>query len=644
MQNKIDSILTKLIKEELNKSFINENKLYPSNIIFNLTKKLGDNSDDTLNKLAVFGLFRQAAPFNTVKDINQLSSLEQLNELFDKWKESALQGLITTDGPLKGNKTAALTYLEAYIKNIKSLGNNAKPFSYRDAEKSLIDVANNSGWVKSNDNSTQTHSIESPDKQDILFEDNTVLIVKAPTQAKCIMYGKGYSWCISQSQLNSFMDYRLEYGATIYFVLNKTKPKEDKERVCVVMVYPDKKYGISDATNKGDRWGDMKGDFSYVEKEFPWLKGKEKYFTETNVTKGEKDYGKFTEQRYKGEDLGSYIINTAKQIKINGEEVDPLDFFKDYLRNLYGNNAITIQQFNTLTEPMKSVLVEVYFNLTDNIIEKLSSNLKVRYAVNKYKVLDIETNEISRNLVNLNLYTDDEIKRFIVNLKGRIDDFFIIDIIKMLPIDRVNNVIPELINITPDVADLQEIFLNDKFKSAPNNIKYNIIKQLLPVLKDTLNGDDIIELYDILNYDDKYVYNLILQLITLLPKEVLNDMVVSFISRDTEENGFNISKLLIPRIKDILTPDRLHQILEDFDTYDTDTLNKIIPVIISLIGDKLNNKLSKVILFYTDDVDKKNIKKLINQYKQPVPVNENKLNIILKKLINEELKTNYNIL
>jgi hypothetical protein len=42
------------------------------------------------------------------------------------------------------------------------------------------------------------------------------------------------------------------------------------------------------------------------------------------------------------------------------------------------------------------------------------------------------------------------------------------------------------------------------------------------------------------------------------------------------------------------------------------------------------------LLYYTPKENLPEIQSLINQYKQPV--NENKLNLVLRKLINEELK------
>ena len=79
-------------------NFLNENKLYPANMVNTLTKKLSDSSDETLNKIAIFGLFREQPPFKSVKDINKLNELDELTKLFNQWKEYVVKGLMDAPG------------------------------------------------------------------------------------------------------------------------------------------------------------------------------------------------------------------------------------------------------------------------------------------------------------------------------------------------------------------------------------------------------------------------------------------------------------------------------------------------------------------------------------------------------------------
>jgi predicted nucleotidyltransferase len=674
----LTTVLVKLIKEELNNSFINENKLYPTNIINNLTKKLGDSSNETINKLAIFGLFRQAPPFNTIKDINQLQSLEQLNVLFNKWKELALTHLISTDGPLKGNKTASISYLDAYINNIVSLGNEAKPFSYRDTEKTLIDVANNKGWIKSNDKSTQTSNIESPDKQDILFEDNTVLIVKAPSKAKCIMYGQGKTWCISQTGLNMYNTYRIKNGASIYFVLNKTKSKEDKERVCVILRYSGDKYGIADATNSGQRSGgpEVAGQgFSYVESELPWLTGKGQYFPESKVTKSEKDYAKFTDQKYIGDDLGDYIINIAKNMRFNKEEVDPVDLLRDYVIN----NGVTLSQFKSLPEPMKVQYIEMGYGLGGEMVELLNDTLKVRYAVIALK---------KDNYINLNWFTNEQRDRIFNNVKDVLSGGIIKKFISFAPLeqryDLVQKIFP-LIKNKLDAGIVGELLIH-----TPEDQKNNLLNQVLPLIKDNLdtnmffnlllgipykqrnkfvedisplvnfNVDNIFIISKLLTYTPEEQRNILANRIFTSNKDSLNgNMIGRLLENTPEENRYDLVQVILSIVKDSLdyilvgslisyTPEEeknnlIQQIfplvknkldsnmvvnLLGYTSKEKryDLILKIFP----LVKDVLDIRMINILLRNTPEENKQEIESLIDKYKQPV--NEN---IVINETIDE---------
>ena len=567
-------------------NFLNENKLYPTNIVNNLTKKFGDNSDDTLNKLAIFGLFRQAPPFNTIKDINQLSSLDQLNDLFDKWKESALQQLVGSRGELKGNKTASTTYLDAYINNIASLGNNAKPFSYKDVEQTLIDVCDNNSWIKQDNVAAQTHGVEKPHDSDIMFEDDNITILKAPSKAKCIMYGKGYTWCISQTNLNYYNHYRIKNGASIYFVLNKKLGKEDKERVCVILRYSGDKYGIADKTNSGQRSGgpEVAGDgFEYVEGELPWLSGMVKYFPENPVTESEREYEAAVSVKYNGDDLGSYIINKSKELNFNGEEIDPVDFLKDYLHR----KNISDEQFVSLTEPMKVQVIEMGKELSDEIIINLSGVLKVRYAV-------IRLSNKFEYYINLGLYTDEERGRVINNLKDKLD----------------GNIIGKLLDYTPQEQT------------------YNLVQLIFPLVKDKLDGSSI---HNLLRYTPKEQrYDLALQILQLVKNKLNKDIISNLLFYTPEKQRYDLVKQIFPLVKDKLNGDIIYYLLQytpEKQRYD------LVKQIFPLVKDKLNKDIIEQLLYFTPEEHKQEIQSLIDKYQQKDVINE--LRLMVRKILKE---------
>ena len=576
--------MTDLDKIILN--FLNENKLYPTNIVNNLTKKLGDSSNETLNKLAIFGLFRQAPPFNTIKDINQLQSLEQLNDLFDKWKESALQQLIGSRGELKGNKTASMTYLDAYVDNIASLGNNAKPFSYKDTEQTLIDVCNNNSWIKSNDVTTQTYGIDKPHDQDILVDTEDVLVVKAPSKAKCIMYGKGYSWCISQTQLNYYTTYRINHGGTIYFVLNKKLPVNDNKRVCVILRYEDDMYGIADKTNTGDMSGGpgvAKKGFGYVESVLPWVKGYSDKFTYNEVSESERQYQKVIEKPYEDDDLGNYIINKSKELKFNSEEIDPVDMLRDYLSNTNNRLMFTDEQFINLSEPMKIQVIEMGIGLSEKKIMSLGSQLKVRYAVLR----------LSNNYdINLGLYTDEERGRVLNNLKDKLDDVIISSLLRYTPFEERYDLVKQIFPLVKD--KLTTYIISKLLNQTPEARRYDLVKQIFPLVKDKLDGSIIEKL---LSYTPKEQrYELVKQIFPLVKDKLDGDIVGRLLYYTPQEQRYNLVKQIFPLVKDKLTTYIISKLLNQTpEARRYDLVKQIFP----LVKDKLDGSIIEKLLSYT---------------------------------------------
>jgi hypothetical protein len=81
-----------VINDSILNELIHENSLYGRKVIEPLLKKLGDTSDDTINKLAIAGLFR-----NKFSPIQQIQSLEQLTQEFDKWYNNVIATITKTN-------------------------------------------------------------------------------------------------------------------------------------------------------------------------------------------------------------------------------------------------------------------------------------------------------------------------------------------------------------------------------------------------------------------------------------------------------------------------------------------------------------------------------------------------------------------
>jgi hypothetical protein len=356
------------IFEELNgvKAQLEEDKLYGRKVIDATTNRIGDSSEDTLNKLAIAGLFR-----DYFGNIQQLKSKEQLDSVFKKWYDGMLDKMVKTKA-FAENRQNAKRYLDAYIGNVRELGDNAKRFSMKKIESGLVDLVNNNKWLESGIVSTKA-GIYEPDEDDIVYEDDDILILDSRTKAKCVKYGSGESWCIGKPELNYYNTYRLNYGATPYHVLQKNV--EGNEHKLVIMNYGSRGYAIADRSNTGNRHGgpNLAMSWDKVESEIPNLKGMQKYFPYREITAEERNYDSLLKRQYNNDNLQRYIEDMTRDLVVNDSSVTPEDFIRDYVAQ---NHSISDRQIESLTDSVKDSLIESgYFlsrgeNQTDLLNDK----------------------------------------------------------------------------------------------------------------------------------------------------------------------------------------------------------------------------------------------------------------------------------
>lgn len=567
-------------------NILNENVIFPKTIVSNLVKKLGD-TDEILNMITIFGLFRNQPPFSG-KDIQTLD-IVKLEELYDIWFKQSIEKLANAEGALKGNKGTITSYLTAYVNNIKSLGNSAKPFSIKNYEETLVDVVNNNGWITNSINVVDsTYSIENPDKKDIVYSDSNILILKGSSKSKCIMYGNGYGWCISQSNLNYYSTYRIEYGASIYFVYNKNIEKGNKEKLCVILRYPKDEFAIADASNSGNRSGgqntSQKG-FGYIENSLPWLKGMDKYFPYLKVTKSEKEYLKYIKTPFYGDDLKSYINGICSILKMNGEEIDAVDFLRDYSID----NKIKSNQIDSLDDAMINQLVEAGANLDNDILMKLKPLYKVRYAVIKI------SNKIA---MDLSVYTEEEIDRVLNNIGDKRYDMTAIGMMIDWTHDIDTKYLVTKKLLTQEVLDemgSKNVFMTFLKGIRPDEQIEFIYKNILPLLK---NEDwYYLSIYSCLGNDEVKLQFFKEYLIDniFLEKEGFSNYVYALKDNDTQ---IEMSKILFDKVKNFLY---------DFNVADE------FSSIIARIGRGATNELFEYMKpFFADKANKNlNIRKIL---------------------------------
>jgi hypothetical protein len=403
--------LVDIFESSLVGTILKEDKLYGKNIIDATTNRIGDKSEATLNKLAIAGLFR-----NQFGDIQKLKDKKQLDDVFTKWYKSTLAALVKTSA-FPDDKALAKTYLDAYIENIRTLGDKARPFSIKKVEGGLVDLVNNKRWL-GDEGVSKNAGIYDPDGEDIVYEDDDILVLDSKTKAKCVKYGAGESWCIGKPTLNYYNTYRLNYGATPYHVLQKNV--EGNEHKLVIMNYGNRGYAIADRSNSGDRGGGSGSAMSWdeIEGQLPNLKGKEKYFPYRAITEEERNYASLLSTKYARNNLQEYITKATAGLVVNGSKVEPVDFIRDYVAN---NHELTDRQIESLSDEVKDSLVESGYFLTKGVNQTGVLNDRQKKRVIRLKL----ENKVALTEDELNIIKNDSdlLEIYKVTVRAKLSEF-----------------------------------------------------------------------------------------------------------------------------------------------------------------------------------------------------------------------------
>ena len=593
-------------------SLLNENKLYPNKLVDTITKKIGDSSNETKNKINISGLWR-----DYFGDIQQLKSKEELDKVFKSWYDKMISDMIKTKS-FYNNKDLAEKYLNAYIENIGSLGDKATRFSLKKIEKGLVDLVNNNNWIK--DTSVSTKSIYEPHTDDILYEDDNIIVLNAPNKSKCVTYGQGESWCIGKPELNYYNTYRLNYGATPYYVLQKNV--EGDEHKLVIMNYGNGQYAIADRSNSGNRHGgkDVSMSWNDITQEIPNLKGKEQFFKYREITDDEKKYAEALEEIYDGDDLQSYFDKLSKELVVNGENVKSVDIVRDYVAN---SHEITKEQFNTLRDEVKDSLIEsgyflnypsYGFKLNNKQIGRIARLLlKEGHLLNYRELMALsydERNNYIKNLVGKGIAylirtspNPDEFTKTLLNIEGfirRLDDGDIYYLLKHL--NNPDEVIKTLLNIEGFIRKMDVEGINDlvKFSDNPDEI-----------IKILLNTESFIESLD-------------------------GNSIRTLISNST--NRYELIKILLGSEGFVngLDWEGINTLLE----YSRENRNEVINILLGTEGfiQNLNGRSIDVILGYSS-----NPYEVLNIIKKVRPSKQEESRNLIKNLLREELNSYKNV-
>ncbi len=203
-------------------------------------------------------------------------------------------------------------------------------------------------------------------QDDIIADDENVTIYRGDSQDKCVLYGKGYSFCISrQVGGNMFSNYRLGKESTFYFIYFKKKPKSAVDHIMVL-----------DHTKHGYEWtfadNDTKkvnGGWDEVVGKYPELKKYEKL-----------------------------LVNK----KLDDEESEFIKVLKNFSKNP------RLENFNKFSYEQKAQALKSVVDLSDQIWNALDSTLRNEFLsigpnLTKHQAFNLKPNEIERYKKTRNL-------------------------------------------------------------------------------------------------------------------------------------------------------------------------------------------------------------------------------------------------
>ena len=287
------------------------------------------------------------------------------NNLLLEFSEGAIKKLIS-----KFSDTEEQTvrfYLDKF-EIFKNALEKKDPFQYKTFTEleQAVDAAEGKRNVKKGDQKKVEIDVQ---QDDIVAEDDNVVIYRGDSQDKCVLYGRGYTFCISRSAGgNMYSNYRLGKESTFYFIYFKKKPVTENDHI---MVLDHTKNGY-EWTFKNNNTRPVSGGWDEIVSKYPELKPYEKLLVNKKLDESEKT------------EVAS-------------------------MRDLANNP--TLEKFKSVGYSMQSKFLKSIIDLPDDIFDVLDS-----YLINEF--LSIGPNLTMRQANSLK---DSQIQRYIKTREQSLD-------------------------------------------------------------------------------------------------------------------------------------------------------------------------------------------------------------------------------
>jgi hypothetical protein len=255
------------------------------------------------------------------------------NNLLLEFSEGAIKKLIAKFSDV--DEQSVRFYLDKFEK-FKNALEKKDPFQYKTfiELEQAVDAAEGKRNVKKGDQKKVEIDVQ---QDDIVAEDEDVVIYRGDSQDKCILYGKGYSFCISRPVGgNMYSSYRLGKASTFYFIYFKKKPVTENDHI-MVLDHTNDRY---EWTFKNNNTQPVEGGWDEIVSKYPELKPYKNLLVNKKLEDSEK------------------------------KEIEDVRYFSE---------NPTLEKFKSVDYSTQSKFLKSIINLPDNIFEVLDS-----YLINEF--------------------------------------------------------------------------------------------------------------------------------------------------------------------------------------------------------------------------------------------------------------------
>jgi hypothetical protein len=195
---------------------------------------------------------------------------------------------------------------------------------------------------------------------DIVADDENVTIYRGDSQDKCVLYGRGYSFCISKKAGgNMFSNYRIRKESTFYFIFFKKKSPEENDHI---MVLDHTKNGY-EWTFKNNRTKPVEGGWDEIVSSYPELTKYKDLLSNKKLTDEERVFAQRLNRFSDDPNLQKFKEFT----------------YKEQAQALKSTINLPDEIWNVLDSTLRNEFISTGPNLTEHQADDLKPNEVARY-------------------------------------------------------------------------------------------------------------------------------------------------------------------------------------------------------------------------------------------------------------------------